>query len=57
VDYILNELEELGLGLDTQVAQGQDASRHPRLPLIMNHNEFVRNTFELVLQNLDNIFS
>jgi len=57
VQYLLNELEELGVGLEIQVAQGQDADRHPRLPLILRHNEFVRTTLELVQHNLDNICS
>lgn len=57
VDYILNELEELGIGLETQIAQGQDKKRHPRLPLIMRHNEFVKATFDNVRQNLDNMYA
>ena len=57
VNYILNELDELGMGLETQIAQGQDATRHPRLPLIMRHNEFVKCTFDNVQQNLDNMFA
>ena len=28
-------------------------SRHPRLPVIMAHNDFVRQTFERVKANLD----
>jgi len=57
VNYILNELDELGMGLETQIAQGQDAKRHPRLPLIMRHNEFVKFTFYSVRQNLDNMIA
>eukprot|EP00985_Skeletonema_marinoi_P017012 scaffold9252_cov160-Skeletonema_marinoi.AAC.3 len=57
VDYILNELDELGIGLETQIAQGQDKKRHPRLPLIMRHNEFVKGTFDNVRQNLDNMYA
>ena len=57
VDFIVNELDELSLGLETQMAQGEDAIRHPRLPLIMSHNEFVSNTFEVVQTNLDNMLS
>ena len=57
VDYIVNELDELSLGLETQMKQGEDAIRHPRLPLIISHNEFVSNTFEVVQANLDNMLS
>jgi len=57
VDYILNELEELGIGLETQIRNGQDKRRHPRLPLIMRHNEFVKGTFDNVRQNLDNMYA
>lgn len=57
VDFIVEELDELGLGLETQMAQGQDAIRHPRLPLILKHNEFVLETFERVQQKLDNMIS
>ena len=53
VDYVLNELEELGVRQMTK----QDTESHPRLPLIMNHNQFVKNTSELVKQNLDNVIS
>jgi len=55
VDFIVNELDELSLGLETQMAQGEDAVRHPRLPLILKHNGFVSTTFELVQTNLDNM--
>jgi len=55
VNFLLNELEELGLGLEIQVSQGQDAERHPRLPLIMRHNEFITKILENVQQNLDSM--
>lgn len=55
VNFILNELDELGIGLEIQMAQGQDAQLHPRLPLIMRHNEFVKRTFEDVQKLLDNM--
>lgn len=57
VDYLVNELDELGMGLDTQVGQGKDADRHPRLALLTRHNEFVSETLELVQQNLDNMIA
>jgi hypothetical protein len=53
VNALLNELEELGLGLEIQRKQGRDANLHPRLRLIMRHNEFVRNTLEVVRRNLE----
>ena len=57
VTYILNEINELAIGIETQMAQGQDAQRHPRLPLIMGHNEFVKMTFDNVQKNLDNMYA
>lgn len=54
VDYLVNELDELELGLEIQAKQGQDADRHPRLPLILRHNQFVSDTLDLVQKNLDN---
>ena len=54
VDCLLDELEELALGLEIQRGQGRDAALHPRMSLIMRHNEFVRDTLEAVRRNLDN---
>jgi len=48
VDTFLKQLDEL-----SSKAVGQDTNEHPRLPLIMKHNEFVRNTFVNVKNNLD----
>ncbi|KAL7539451.1 hypothetical protein ACHAWF_006409 [Thalassiosira exigua] len=48
VNYIVGELEELRVWQATV----KDTGRHPRLPLIMRHNDFVRNIFQLVKQNL-----
>lgn len=39
------------------MAQGEDAVRHPKLPLIMKHNGFVSKTFEYIQLNLDNMIS
>ena len=50
VNYFLIELEEL-----SENSWRKDIERHPRLPLIMAHNEFVKNTFERVQENLDNM--
>jgi len=54
VDFLVEELEELGLGLEIQAGQGEDAERHPRLPLILRHNEFVGKILENVQRHLDN---
>lgn len=48
VDYLVNELDEL-----SENTWRKDLERNPRLPLLMRHNEFVKNTFELVQENLD----
>ncbi|CAB9499232.1 M protein repeat protein [Seminavis robusta] len=48
VDSFLNSLQTL-----SKKAEGRNLEIHPRLPLIMRHNEFVRNTFLLVKANLD----
>ena len=53
VDYILNELDELSVWQVTKL----DTGNHPRLPLIMKHNDFVKNTFSLVQQSLRNMSS
>lgn len=47
VDTFLNELDEL-----SNKAVGRDLKMHPRLPLIMKHNEFVRQTFLAVRAQL-----
>ena len=40
IDTFLYQLEEL-----SEKTQGRDIREHPRLPLILRHNDFVRNTF------------
>lgn len=40
VDQFLRQLDELSVK-----AAGKDINEHPRLPLISQHNEFVRETF------------
>ena len=52
VDYLVNELEEL-----SENNWRKDLDRHPRFPLLMKHNEFVKQTFEAVQDNLDNMWS
>lgn len=48
VDDFLKQLDDL-----QDRAAGKDINEHPRLPLIMNHNEFVKNTFLMVKSRLD----
>lgn len=48
VDTFLKQIDELG-----QKTIGQDTNQHPRLPVIQRHNDFVRETFMRVKQNLD----
>lgn len=48
VDSFIKQLDEL-----SDRAAGRDVNQHPRLPLILRHNEFVRNTFLRVKANLD----
>lgn len=55
VNKLMNELEELEIGLVTQVDMGQDSGKHPRLPLLMRHNEFVKDIFENVETALGNM--
>jgi hypothetical protein len=52
VDYLNTELEEL-----SEFSWKKDINRHPRLPLLLRHNEFVRSIFEVVQQNLDPVSS
>lgn len=40
IDTFLDELDKLSAKAD-----GKDINEHPRLPLILKHNEFVKNTF------------
>jgi len=48
VDTFLTTLEEL-----TGRAAGKSLDEHPRLPLILNHNAFVKETFLRVKANID----
>lgn len=48
VDFLVNELDELS---ESNIWKKKNES-HPRLPLLMEHNEFVRKTFYLVQENL-----
>lgn len=48
VDTFLKQLDEL-----SAKGVGKDLQEHPRLPLILQHNEFVKNTFMNVKSRLD----
>jgi len=48
VDQFLEQIDALN-----NKTIGKDVSKHPRLPIIMEHNDFVRTTFEAVKGNLD----
>ena len=48
VDGLLRELENL-----SALAKTYDIAEHPRLSLIMQHNNFVKSTFLKVKNNLD----
>lgn len=48
VDSFLLQLDEL-----SSKAQGRDLNVHPRLPLILQHNQFVKETFLRVQANLN----
>jgi len=50
VNNFLGELDQLAMK-----AQGKSVDEHPRLPLILGHNEFVRETFLRVKSNIDNM--
>lgn len=50
VNNFLSSLDEL-----EAKTEGRSISEHPRLPLIMGHNEFVRETFVRVKATIDNM--
>lgn len=52
VDYLMNELEDLSESSWRKTFR-KDRDSHPRLPLLLRHNNFLRVIFELVQQNLD----
>lgn len=53
--YIKNHVDSFLTTLDTLSAKGdgKDINEHPRLPVILKHNEFVKTTFLAVKANLD----
>jgi hypothetical protein len=53
VNFLMNELEELEMGIETQAKRGTHFFRYPRLPLLLKHNEFVKNIMEKVQLNVD----
>ncbi len=56
VDYLMNELDDLSESSWRKTFR-KDNHLHPRLPLILRHNNFVRDIFELVQRNLDDMAS
>lgn len=50
VNNFLGELDQL-----SRKADGKNVREHPRLPLIQGHNEFVKQTFLKVKNNIDNM--
>ena len=50
VHYLVNELDELS---ESSNWRKKDMDRHPRLPLLTKHNEYVRTILDLVQENLD----
>lgn len=50
VDGTLNELDQL-----SAEARSKDPATHPRVPVILQHNAFVKETFLKVKANLDNM--
>ena len=50
VDKILYDIDDLNMK-----ANSYDLNTHPRVPVIVAHNNLVRNTFQLVKQQLDNM--
>ena len=56
VDYLVNELEDLSESSWRKTFR-RDRDSHPRLPLLLRHNNFIIEIFELVRQNLDGMAS
>ena len=55
VDFLVNELDELDIGIETQLKFGSHSTRHPRLPLLQRHNAYVKTILERVQDNLTNM--
>lgn len=55
VDFLVNELDELEIGIETQIKFGSHSLRHPRLPLLQRHNAYVKTILERVQDNLVNM--
>ena len=56
VDYLMTELEDLSESSWRKTFR-KDRDSHPRLPLLLRHNNFIMEIFELVQQNLDGMAS
>jgi hypothetical protein len=48
VDYIIDAINDLSL-----LSWAEFSRRHPRLPLLESHNEFVFDIFDIVQQKLE----
>ena len=57
VNFLVNELDELEIGMETQLSSGVNAYKHPRLPLLRRHNTYVKTIFDRVQENLNNMSS
>jgi|EP00970_Alexandrium_tamarense_P012195 hypothetical protein len=57
VKEILNHVDTFLKLLDSleRKSEGKDAATHPRLPLILEHNQFVKETFWKVKSNLEGV--
>jgi hypothetical protein len=57
LDYLKNHVDSTLAELDrlSAKAQSYDPAAHPRAPLILQHNAFVKQTFEAVKYNLDSM--
>jgi len=55
LDFLKNHVDRTLMDLDRLSAQAQsyDPNTHPRVPLILQHNAFVKQTFQAVKYNLD----
>ena len=58
LDYLKNHVDSTLAELDrlSAKAQSYDPATHPRVPLILEHNAFVKQTFEAVKYNLDSMW-
>eukprot|EP00531_Pseudo-nitzschia_arenysensis_P007624 CAMPEP_0116126824 /NCGR_PEP_ID=MMETSP0329-20121206/6528_1 /TAXON_ID=697910 /ORGANISM="Pseudo-nitzschia arenysensis, Strain B593" /LENGTH=462 /DNA_ID=CAMNT_0003620913 /DNA_START=1101 /DNA_END=2489 /DNA_ORIENTATION=+ len=55
VNFLVNELDELDIGIETQMGSGANAYKHLRLPLLQKHNAYIRTILLSVEENLSNM--